>query len=556
MPNWGALPQDLLRLVARWLDGEDFVSFGSVCASWRSAGAGVKVPRAALPRSTVGRLCYQGWMAMAPEGRGLKLFNPISSVSIEPPRLGDVLTCPGITLKKTESSFESPRGGQHRIPWNAPARRWWLWHRPDWFGSASSAAFRVYEVDLDAGTWTEAKSLGSASVFPSYECSFLVDLGAGFRLPEIGPNRIYFVDMLSPIDRKIQSCNMEHGKIEVHPELVPWLLGTTPRCTSVWYMPSSFPLECLPLLLLQGRDFPVSKIESRSRMAEDVTMQPNFFRCRKLGVVTRRGCYIEAKVNFTSTLENRARVINQAETVDELVNTPGGRADRFRKAPATEFPAESRHMPAVAPPDPPRRMDPSISSPKEPLFPGGSRRAASMGPEDVRVPRLNTPVEVIPAASSAVAERYCRRILGSTSSICIRRQRLLDLHAAGNRRSSSVAESSRALRVRTPEERSEMIGEGILTRCRSRSARPSVVRTLRSKCSKLVPSFFSAGFDLRNRRLLDLRSPMCSPAEIRNSVSPRFALISFHRWLRQRQLRQIWVPSPAPTSIYEDAYTR
>ncbi|KAF7850362.1 hypothetical protein BT93_L5579 [Corymbia citriodora subsp. variegata] len=331
MSNWGALPQDVLRLIAGRLDEEDFVAFGSVCASWRSACAGTydartrapwlisfldsesrfwsmswaRVRRAPLP-SMVGRLCYQGWMITAPEGRGLRLFNPISGTSVELPgsetfsrvhkfalssspsvsddyvvmvhvqpatfafyrprerawtaltywpksQIMDLMHYRGRFVALDERcrviTFD-PRGDdlqENRVAlpkfmgWTTPhlvecsGSLLVVWHMHDYFDSAPSVAFRVHKVDLDGGTWTEVKSLGSVSVFLSYECSFSVELDAGPRLSKVWPNRIYFIEMLvRPADHKIQSYRMEDGKIETHPELMPWCSGTTPR----WIQPS------------------------------------------------------------------------------------------------------------------------------------------------------------------------------------------------------------------------------------------------------------------------------------------------------------------------------
>ncbi|KAF7850370.1 hypothetical protein BT93_L5586 [Corymbia citriodora subsp. variegata] len=297
MSNWGALPQDLLQLVAGRLDGEDFVAFSAVCPSWRSAGVGpydarmrapwlvsfldsesrfwsvsrAKVHRAPLP-STVGRLCYQGWMITGPEGRGLGLLNPILGASIDLPG-SETFSCvhkfvlsssPSVSndyvvmvhVQPAMFAFYQPRertwmtltywpkcrvitfdpGGddlqENRVAlpkftgWTTPhlvecsSSLLVVWHRHDYFDSASSVAFQVHKVDLDGARLNLS--------------SFSAELDAGPRLPEVRPNRIYFVEMLRPTDHKIQSYSMADGKIETHPELMPRYSGTTPR----WIQPS------------------------------------------------------------------------------------------------------------------------------------------------------------------------------------------------------------------------------------------------------------------------------------------------------------------------------
>lgn len=109
-----------------------------------------------------------------------------------------------------------------------------VWHKDDCFSPDSMTEFRVYKVDLNERACTEEKSLGTASIFLSDGCSFSAEFNARSRLPEIKPNHIYCVDFFPLWDRKILSYNMEDGRIETHPELMPRQAGTTPR----WIQPT------------------------------------------------------------------------------------------------------------------------------------------------------------------------------------------------------------------------------------------------------------------------------------------------------------------------------
>lgn len=109
-----------------------------------------------------------------------------------------------------------------------------VWHKNDRFSWDSKTEFRVYKVDLDERASTEEKSLGTASIFLSNGCSFSAEFNAQSRLPEIKPNHIYCVDFFPLWDCKILSYNMEDGRIEPHPELMPRQAGSTPR----WIQPT------------------------------------------------------------------------------------------------------------------------------------------------------------------------------------------------------------------------------------------------------------------------------------------------------------------------------
>ncbi|KAL3727761.1 hypothetical protein ACJRO7_032499 [Eucalyptus globulus] len=330
MPDWRNLPPDLIRCVAERLDAKEFVILRSVCPSWQSAVEGeynaktrvpwlisfseseslfwsmstVEVHRARLP-SRVGHLCYQGWMAIAPEGPGLILLDPISRIIIELPGPEMLRRVHKVALSSSPSvsdnyvvmvhvqpdtfAFNHPRERAWKTQTYHPKsqimdlihykgrfvaldekcrvitfdpknkykpqenrvvlekfERWTTFYlvecsgslfvvrqKHSWFGPVSSTRFQVCEIDLDGGTWTEAESLGSASIFLSHECSFSVQLNAESRLPEIRANHIYFTDF-RPWDHRILSYSMEDGTIGTHPELMPIIAGNTPR----WIQPS------------------------------------------------------------------------------------------------------------------------------------------------------------------------------------------------------------------------------------------------------------------------------------------------------------------------------
>ncbi|KAK3418033.1 hypothetical protein EUGRSUZ_H04014 [Eucalyptus grandis] len=251
----------------------------------------VEVHRARLP-SRAGHLCYQGWMAIAQEGQRLKLFNPISRITIELPDSKQFCPVHKVALSLSPSvsdnsvvmvhvqpatfAFYHPRKRAWTTRTYLPQsqimdlihykgrfvaldekcrvitfdpknkykpqenrvvlekfERWTTFYLHSWFVPVSSTRFQVCKVDLDGGTWTEAESLGSASIFLSHECSFSVQLNAESRLPDLRANHIYFTDF-RPWDHRILSYNMEGKTIETHPELMPMLAGATPR----WIQPS------------------------------------------------------------------------------------------------------------------------------------------------------------------------------------------------------------------------------------------------------------------------------------------------------------------------------
>ncbi|XP_030439986.2 F-box/kelch-repeat protein At1g57790-like [Syzygium oleosum] len=115
MASWEELPQEILELIARRLDIEEFLAFGGVCTSWRSAAtndkynAKSKAPWimtyvcrqiAEFSRPSTGRiypmrvpgsdaqtLSVPGWILALRGDSDYRIFNPLSRVSIELPAL-------------------------------------------------------------------------------------------------------------------------------------------------------------------------------------------------------------------------------------------------------------------------------------------------------------------------------------------------------------------------------------------------------------------------------------------------------------------------------------
>ncbi|XP_030513688.2 F-box protein At2g16300 [Rhodamnia argentea] len=137
MANWAGLPQDVLELIARRLAIEDYLSFGRVCTSWRSAAAAAKEAYKAkskapwlmthvgerkaeffspsggrifqLLASRVQTMSPSGWLLVSNGDRD-SLFNPLSGIRIELPTLE----------KRRHKSGLTAELGLERLQWDSP----------------------------------------------------------------------------------------------------------------------------------------------------------------------------------------------------------------------------------------------------------------------------------------------------------------------------------------------------------------------------------------------------------------------------------------------------
>ncbi|KAF8032201.1 hypothetical protein BT93_D1195 [Corymbia citriodora subsp. variegata] len=141
MASWEDLPQEILELIAGRLTIEDFLAFGAVCTSWRSAatketynakskapwlmipvGNGAaeffstsrgRIQPVKLPGCRVQPLSPPRWILASRWGYKYRIFNPLSRVGIELPSLAKLHHKSRLRLLKMRGPGGAPR--IHRI---------------------------------------------------------------------------------------------------------------------------------------------------------------------------------------------------------------------------------------------------------------------------------------------------------------------------------------------------------------------------------------------------------------------------------------------------------
>ncbi|XP_047265781.1 uncharacterized protein LOC107859621 [Capsicum annuum] len=296
MAKWAELPNDLIALIAKCVNVlEDFVTFGNVCKSWRTAAtkenfdvfapqipllmladknddyrefyslSKKKVSRMFLPEARVLE-CFpsQGWIFTNNENTGeMKLLHPFSRTQILLPSQKDLLASQGRGEGLIRSCMEravlsaSPSltsdyvllvyyygSGGHLAFWRPRDVNWtniigdWCVMERESLGLRCCR--KIFELDVIKGELKEEiKTLGESAIFVGRNTPSSVD-SSKFR--GVKPNHIYFTDdwadQFNELEggggRDMGTYNLEDAKIEA---FYPGE-SLSPICPPTWVTPS------------------------------------------------------------------------------------------------------------------------------------------------------------------------------------------------------------------------------------------------------------------------------------------------------------------------------